>query len=321
MVVLLLYVDDIILTGDSDACVQSVISQLTTEFDMKDLGILHYFLGLQIDYHSSGLFVHQSKYVHDLLQRTNMLECKPCLTPCHPHQKLLTHGSPSYSDPTHYRSIVGALQYLTFTRPDIAYSVNQVCQFMHSPLDSHYVAVKRILRYLRGTIGWGILFQLGSLCLRAYTDADWAGDPNDRLSTTGFVVFLGSNPISWSSKKQHTVSRSSTEAEYRAMATTTAEVVWLQQLLKDLHLDIPSPPRLHCDNVSAMALATNPVLHSKAKHIEVDCHFVRERVQTGVISLQFVASQAQFADIFTKGLCSPLFTTHCSNLMLGLPQT
>ncbi|CAN6727335.1 unnamed protein product [Malus baccata var. baccata] len=321
MVVLLLYVDDIILTGDSDACVQSVISQLTTEFDMKDLGILHYFLGLQIDYHSPGLFVHQSKYVHDLLQRMNMLECKPCLTPCHPNQKLLTHGSPSYSDPTHYRSIVGALQYLTFTRLDIAYSVNQVCQFMHSPLDSYYVAVKRILRYLRGTIGWGIFFQPGSLCLRAYTDADWAGDPNDRRSTTGFVVFLDSNPISWSSKKQHTVSRSSTEAEYRAMATTTAEVVWLQQLLQDLHLDISSPPSLHCDNVSAMALATNPVLHSKAKHIEVDCHFVRERVQQGVISLQFVASTTQFADIFTKGLCSPLFTTHCSNLMLGLPKT
>ncbi|TQD92897.1 hypothetical protein C1H46_021377 [Malus baccata] len=139
---------------------------------MKDLGLLHYFLGLQIDYHPQGLFVHQSKYVQDLLQKTDMVQCKSCTTPCHPNQKLLNQGSPLYSDPTHYRNIVGALQYLTFTRPDIAYSVNQVCQFMHTPLDSHFVAVKRILRYLRGTIDWGVCFRPGSFDIRAYTDAD-----------------------------------------------------------------------------------------------------------------------------------------------------
>ncbi|CAN6701669.1 unnamed protein product [Malus baccata var. baccata] len=296
MVVLLLYVDDIILTGDSDEGVQSVIQRLTTEFDMKDLGLLRYFLGLEIEYHSQGFFVHQSKYVKDLLHKTAMTDCKSCVTPSHPNHKLLKHSSPPYTDPTTYRSIVGALQYLTFTRPDIAYSVNQVCQFMQAPLDSHFVAVKRILRYLKGTLGWGICFRPGSLDLKAYTDADWAGDPNDRRSTTG---------------------RSSTEAEYRAMATTTAEVVWLQQLLKDFHISSSLSPILHCDNISAMALATNPVLHSKAKHIEIDCHFVRERVQQGTITLQYVASEHQYADIFTKGLCSSLFTDHCSNLMLG----
>ncbi|KAB2600999.1 hypothetical protein D8674_002004 [Pyrus ussuriensis x Pyrus communis] len=285
---------------------------------MKDLGILHYFLGLQIEYQSQGILIHQSKYIKDLLHKTNMLDSKPCTTPCHPHHKLLTHGSPPVPDPGIYRSIVGALQYLTFTRPDIAYSVNQVCQFMHSPLESHFVAVKRILRYLKGTMQLGLCYKPGSLNIKAYTDADWAGDPNDRRSTTGFIVFLGHNPISWSSKKQHTVSRSSTEAEYRAMATTTAEVVWLQQLLKDLSLSSTDTPLLHCDNISAMALATNPILHSKAKHIEIDCHFVRERVQQGIILLQFVASSEQFADILTKGLCFPLFSSHCNNLMLGI---
>lgn len=147
---------------------KTVVSQLTREFDMKDLGILHYFLGLQIDYQSQGMFVRQTKHVQDLLIKTNMLQCNPCITPCHPNQKLLNHGSSSFSNPTLYRSIVGALQYLTFTHPDIAYSVNQVCQFMHSPLDSHFIAVKRILRYLRGTLGWGLC----SLDLKAYTDAD-----------------------------------------------------------------------------------------------------------------------------------------------------
>ncbi|KAM1554065.1 hypothetical protein COP1_006744 [Malus domestica] len=320
IVILLLYVDDIILSGDNSDQIQCVISQLTTEFDMKDLGILHFFLGLQIEYQSQGLFVHQSKYVKELLVKSDMFNCKPCLTPCHPNKKLLNHGSSVYLDPKTYRSIVGALQYLTFTRPDIAYSVNQVCQFIHSLLESHFVAVKRILRYLKGTLDWGICFRPGSLSLKAYTNADWAGDPNDRRSTTGFVIFLGNNPVSWSSKKQHTVSRSSTEAEYRTMATTTAELMWLQQLLKDLHIDTSLPPLLHCDNTSAMSLATNLVLHSKEKHIEIDCHFVRERVQQGTISLQFVASVDQYADILTKGLCSPLFSAHCSNLMLGQSQ-
>ncbi|KAM2409828.1 hypothetical protein ACFX1X_028687 [Malus domestica] len=191
-----------------------------------------------------------------------MFHCRPCLTPCHPNHKLLTHGSPSFSDPFKYRSIVRALQYLTFTRPDIGYSVNQVCQFMHAHLEDHFIAGKRILRYLRGIMHLGIHFTPGSLDIKAYTDADWARDPNDRRSTIGFVVFLGSNPISWSSKKQHTVSRSSTEAEYRAMATTTAEIVWIQQLLLDLHISCQSVPLLHCDNLSAMALATNHILHS-----------------------------------------------------------
>ena len=317
VIILLLYVDDIILTGSCDDLVQSVITQLTQEFDMKDLGLLHFFLGLQIDYKPHGLFVHQTKYISEILQKANMADCKPCLTPCHPNQKLLNHGSPSFSNPSYYRSIVGALQYLTFTRPDIAFSVNQVCQFMHFPLEQHFAAVKRILRYLKGSIHLGLCFRFGPMFLKAYTDADWAGDPNDRRSTTGFVIFLGSNPISWSSKKQHTVSRSSTEAEYRAMATTTAEVVWLQQLLRDLHVSCADPPLLHCDNISAMALATNPVLHSKAKHIEIDCHFVRERVQRGSILLQFVASADQYADILTKGLCSSQFNKFCSNLMLG----
>ncbi|XP_017184174.1 uncharacterized mitochondrial protein AtMg00810-like [Malus domestica] len=318
--ILLLYVDDIILTGTSDDVIQSMISQLTTEFDMKDLGILHFFLGLQIEYQPQGLFVHQSTYVKALLHKANMLDCKPCLTPCHPYQKLLSHGSSSVVDPGSYRSLVGALQYLTFTRPDIAFSVNQVCQFMHSHLESHLAAVKRILRYLKGSIHLGLCFRPGSFHLRAYTDADWADDPNDRRSTTGFVIFLGSNPISWSSKMQHTVSRSSTEVEYRAMATTTAEIVWIQQLLQNLHMPVLDTLLLHCDNISAMALATNPVFHSKSKHIEIDCHFVRERVQRGTILLQFVNSADQYADVFTKGLCSPQFRFNCSNLMLGCSQ-
>ncbi|VVA25644.1 PREDICTED: Retrovirus-related Pol poly from transposon TN, partial [Prunus dulcis] len=151
IVVLLLYVDDIIITGSASGAITQVISALTTEFDIKDLGLLHYFLGIQITKTATGLFLSQTKYVADLLVKSEMFDAKPCDTPCLPYNRLLKEDGDPYSNPKLYRSIVGALQYLTFTRPDIAFSVHQVCQFMQNPMVSHFTAVKRILRYLKGT--------------------------------------------------------------------------------------------------------------------------------------------------------------------------
>ncbi|CAN6726700.1 unnamed protein product [Malus baccata var. baccata] len=298
---------------------QQVISALTMEFDIKDLGDLgdlHFFLGIQISRTAHGLCLSQSKYILDLLTKTEMLESKSCETPCLPYNRLLKDDGAPYNNPTLYRSVVGALQYLTFARPDIAFSVHQVCQFMQQPMIAHFTAVKRILRYLKGTIHHGLCYSHGPLQLKAFSDADWAGDPNDRRSTTGMAVFLGNNPISWSSKKQLTVSRSSTEAEYRALSSTSAELDWIQQLLVFLQVPLSSPPVLFCDNLSAIALAFNPVQHQRTKHIEVDVHFVRERVAKKQLSVQFVSSKEQFADILTKGLSSPVFRTHCTNLMI-----
>lgn len=276
------------------------------------------FLGVQISSVANGLFLSQSKYIHDLLVKTNMLDAKACATSCLPYQRLLKDDGLPYDNPTLYRSIVGDLQYLTFTRPDIAFSVHQVCQFMQNPMVIHFIAVKRILRYLKGTIHLGLNYLKGSLDLKAFSDADWAGDPNDRRSTKGLVVFLGSSPISWSSKKQHIVSRSSTEAEYRALLTTSAEIDWIKQILVFLCIPLSQTPVLFCDNLSAIALSFNPVQHQKTKHIEIDVHFVRERVANDQLCVQFVSSQEQFAVILTKGLSSPLFESHCSNLMLSL---
>ncbi|VVA32593.1 Hypothetical predicted protein, partial [Prunus dulcis] len=202
IVVLLLYVDDIILTGSNPQVIQEVIIELGSVFELKDMGILTYFLGLQISCKSNGdIFVSQQKYATDLLAKSGMSSCKPCPTPLKPHtQILLTDGIP-LKDPKQYRSIVGALQYLTFTRPDIAYSVNIVCQFMNNPTEHHFFLVKRILRYLQGTLSHGFTYSSsGPLLLSAYSDSDWAGDINTRRSTTGFVVYLGSNPVSWQSK-------------------------------------------------------------------------------------------------------------------------
>uniref|UniRef100_A0A2N9GPU6 Reverse transcriptase Ty1/copia-type domain-containing protein n=1 Tax=Fagus sylvatica TaxID=28930 RepID=A0A2N9GPU6_FAGSY len=316
IVYLLLYVDDIIITGSDSTVVSTIISQLSTTFEVKDLGPLRYFLGLQIDYKNAGFFVHQSKYITDLLTKFKMSDCKAVSTPIATSPVLSTSCSDSLADPTPYRSLVGALQYATFTRPDITFAVNRVCQFMHNPSFAHLVAAKRILRYLKGSLDKGILFQPGPLTLTAFTDADWAGDPVDRRSTSGITVFLGNNPITWMSKKQHTVSRSSTEAEYRSLATGAVELAWLRQVICDLGLYLASAPIMWCDNTSALALASNPVFHGRTKHIEVDYHFVRERVVRGDICLQFVSTDDQVADIFTKALPTPRFQLLCSKLLI-----
>ncbi|CAL8176000.1 unnamed protein product [Prunus armeniaca] len=310
--------DDIILTSSSPQLVQTVIDDLGVVFDMKDMGRLAYFLGLQVSYDSTGgIFVHQTKYAQELLNKAGMTNCKACPTPCKPHNQVLrTEGQP-LTDPTLYQSLVGALQYLTFTMPDLSYSVNTVCQYMTTPTEAHFDLVKRILRYIQGTIQYGIHFTTGPWHLQAYSDADWAGDLNARRSTTGFVIFLGNNPISWQSKKQGSVSRSSTEAEYRALANTAVDLAWIRQVLLDLKVCLPEPPTISCDNLSALSLSSNPIYHSRIKHLDIDFHFVRERVQRNDLTVQYIPIEEQLADVFTKGLHSPVFLSHCANMRLG----
>ena len=316
IIYLLLYVDDIIVTGNNSAQISSFIAALSQVFELKDLGPLSYFLGIQISPTKYGITLTQSKYASDILHRFNMSNSKPVKTPCCPATRLVPHTGVSLADPTEYRSLVGALQYLTFTRPDLAFSVQQLCQFMSKPTSTHMEAAKRVLRYVRGTLHHGICFSPGPLTLTAFSDADWAGDPTDRRSTTGLLVFLGPNPISWSAKKQSTVSRSSTEAEYRALATSAAELSWLRILFKELNIYLPYVPVIWCDNISAIALSANPVFHSRTKHLEVDYHFVREKVLRKDLCVGFISGADNFADVFTKPLSAPPFLLIRSKLLV-----
>jgi len=222
---LLVYVDDILLTGSNSAMLHHLIQLLSSEFKLRDLGVVHYFLGIVVQSTGMGLMLHQHKYILDILTRAGMTSCKPVDTPFS-SSKVILLPDHSFSDPTRFRQIVGALQYLTFTRPDICFAVNRVCQFMHAPTDSHWAAVKRILCYLKGTTSYGFHITRGSsFALHGFTDADWAGSIDDRKSTSGHLVFCGQTPISWKFGKQRTVAHSSTEAEYTALADGTAEVI------------------------------------------------------------------------------------------------
>jgi hypothetical protein len=200
---------------------------LASRISFERLRSLHYFLGIQVTCDTSSHHVCQSKYISELLHKTNMHESKFSKSPCTSGSKLSRLDGPTLSDPTIYRQMVGALQYCTLTRPEIAYSANQLCQHMHAPITTHWIAVKRVLKYLNRSTTHGLYFTKSNLQLNAFYDSNWAGCLNDRRSTSGFAVFLGNCLIAWNAKKQAVVSRSSTEVEYRSLSITTAEFFWL----------------------------------------------------------------------------------------------
>ncbi|RVX11445.1 Retrovirus-related Pol polyprotein from transposon TNT 1-94 [Vitis vinifera] len=267
IVLLLIYVDDIIVIGNDNNIISDLISTLSSEFSLKDLGSLHYFLGLEVKYLPNGLFVSQTKYIRDLLEHTKMMECTPINTPL-ALKSIITSFDEQPIDPTQYRQLVGSLQYLTFTRPGIVHAVNKACQHFQAPTKADLRAVKRILRYLKGTMEHGIrFFKQSSLRLTSFCDVDWAGCTNTRRSTSG-----------------------------------AAEITWLTFLLRDIGIQLREPPQLLCDNLSALHMTLNPVFHARSKHIELDYHFVREKVASGVLITHFLPSSLLVADIFTKAL-------------------
>ncbi|KAK2450175.1 hypothetical protein QL285_009307 [Trifolium repens] len=217
------------------------------------------------------------------------------------HLRLRPNDGSPLPDPTLYRRLIGRLLYLTVTRPDIQYVVNTLSQFMQSPCTSHMDAATRVLRYLKGSVCKGLfLSAASSINLVGYADSDLAGCPITRRSTTGYFTMLGSNPISWKTKKQPTISRSSAKAEYRSLATLSSELQWLKYLLSDLGIDHPHPIKVYCDSQDAIHIAENPVFHERTKHIKIDYHFVREKIKSGLITPSYLRSFDQLADIFTK---------------------
>ncbi|XP_078165548.1 uncharacterized protein LOC144560258 [Carex rostrata] len=313
--VLIIYVDDMIITGDDKIEIQNLEDKLSKEFEMKNLGGLKYFLGIEVSRNKEGIYLSQRKYILDLLTEVGMLECKPVDTPTVPNLKLNAYSDHTPTNIERYQRLVGKLIYLSHTRPDIAYAVSIISQFMHSPKEEHLEAVMRIIRYLKGTAGRGIVFRKNShLQVMAYSDADWAGCVMDRKSTAGYFTFLGGNLVTWKSKKQNVVTLSSAKSEYRGMVKAICELLWLKKFLTELGFEPQSEMRLLCDNKAAIDIAHNPVQHDRTKHVEVDRHFIKEKLDAKIISLPFVRSNQQLADVLTKPVSYKIFNDSIERL-------
>lgn len=300
-----LYVDDLIYTGTKPLMLEEFKKAMMKEYEMTDLGLMKYFLGIQVQQKTGEISISQEKYTEDLLKKFNMSMCNPVTTPMALNEKLQKNDGAKKANETLYRSLVGSLMYLTNTRPDIVHSVNMISRFMNDPSQNHFSAAKRILRYLQWTKNIGIKYtKEDDNSLIGYTDSDRAGSIDDRKSTSGYVFCLGTKPISWSSKKQKTIALSSAEAEYIAATDAACEAIWLRRVLENLQQEPETSTKIFCDNMSAIAMTKNPVFHARSKHIELRHHFIRNLVNDGEIQLIFITTKEQLADPFTKAVTS-----------------
>ena len=289
LAILIVYVDDIILTGDYEDELIKLKTLLAKEFETKDLGSLKYFLGMEVARSRKGISVSQRKYVLYLLKETGMLGCKPAETPMDSSTKLGANKDSVPVDKGRYQRLVGKLIYLSHTRPDIGFSVSVANQFMNDPTEEHMEAVNRILRYLKMTPGKGLYFRKNTRKdIEVFVDADWAGSITDRRSTSGYCTYVWGNLVTWRSKKQPVVSRSSAEAEFRAMALRICERIWLERLMRELGILTSEPMKVFCDNQSPINIAKNLVHHDRTKHVEIDRHFIKEKIENGTVSLLYM---------------------------------
>ncbi|KAJ9542162.1 hypothetical protein OSB04_028668 [Centaurea solstitialis] len=315
-----MYVDDIIFGSTNPKLCEKFGLLMKSEYKMSMMGELTFFLGLQIKQSEKGIFINQGKYVHEMLKKFDLTSCTPMKTPMAPPLSLDKDSKGKPVDVTLYRGMIGSLLYLIASRPDIMYSTCLCARYQAEPKESHLTVVKRIFRYLKGTPNLDLWYSKDSgFDLTAYSDSDFAGCKIDRKSTTGGCHLLGGKLVSWTSKKQNSVSTSTAEAEYVAAGICCAQVLWLRNQLQDYDIQLSKIP-IYCDNTSAIAIANNPVLHSKTKHIEVRYHFIRDHVMNGDIELHFVPTEYQLADLFTKPLDVTRFNMLISELGMLNPD-
>ncbi|GKA18529.1 putative RNA-directed DNA polymerase [Tanacetum coccineum] len=296
------YVDDLIITGSHTQDIVEFKEQMKNEFEMSDLGLLAYYLGIEVSQKKWEIALRQTCYARKLLEQFGMQYCNPTKSPMEPKLKVDNDEGGEEIDSTEYRRLVGCLRYLTHTRPDLSYSVGIASHFMEKPTTLHFQVVKRIMRYIKGTLDYEINYEKGSEFkdLVGFTDSDHGGDPVGGKSTRGMIFYLGRNAITWQSQKQKTVALSSCEAEFMAATSVACQAIWLANLVKELTGQQVEPTTLFVDNKSAIALMKNPVFHGRSKHINIRFYFIRECVEQGKIIVEHVNSKDQRADLFTK---------------------
>ncbi|GAU29997.1 hypothetical protein TSUD_160820 [Trifolium subterraneum] len=298
-----LYVDDLIYTGNDSKLFEDFKHSMQGKFAMTDLGKMRYFLGVEVTQSEHGIMISQQKYAKEILARFGMEACNSVGSPIVPGNKLTKDENGKLVDATKYKQMVGCLMYLLATRPDLAYSVCLIARYMDKPTEIHSAAAKRILRYLKGSISLGVLYKRGkNQELVGWTDSDYAGDSDDRKSTSGYVFKFGSSAISWSSKKQPIVTLSTTEAEFVVAASCACQAIWLKKVMNQLGQKQEKCTVVYCDNSSSIKLSKNPVMHGRCKHIDVRYYFLRDLVKDGILEMKHCSTIEQLADVMTKAL-------------------
>ncbi|WVZ15253.1 hypothetical protein V8G54_012819 [Vigna mungo] len=298
-----LYVDDLFVTGNCKEMIDKFKEEMENVFEMTDLGKMTFFLGMQVQQKKNEIFVCQEKYAKEVLMKFNMGECKSAATPMNQKEKFCREDGAEKVDEKLFRSLIGCLMYLTATRPDIMHSVSLLSRYMHCASEIHFQAAKRILRYVKGTIDYGIWFKkVESLSFHGYSDSDWAGCVDDMRSTSGYCFSLGSGVFSWCSKKQEIIAQSTAEAEYVAAAAAVNQTVWIRKIMADLHIEQEGSTNIFVDNQAAISISNNPVFHGKTKHFKIKLFLLREVQKEGQVKLVYCKSEDQVADILTKAL-------------------
>ncbi|KAL9439711.1 hypothetical protein AB3S75_025217 [Citrus x aurantiifolia] len=272
-------------------------------FEMTDLGRMSFFLGMQVQQNQNEIFVSQTKYAKEILKKFKMEDCKPTATPMNQKEKFSKEDGAERADEGLYRSLIGCLMYLTATRPDIMHAVSLLSRYMHCASEIHFQAAKRILRYVKGTVDYGIRFhQVKNFKLHGYSDSDWAGSLDDMKSTSGYIFSFGSGVFSWCSKKQEVIAQSTAEAEYIAAVSAANQALWLRKLMVDLRIEQKESTQIFVDSQAAISIANNPVFHGKTKHFKIKFYFLREVQKQGEVKLIHCKTENQLADFLTKSL-------------------
>ncbi|GJV87584.1 zinc finger, CCHC-type containing protein [Tanacetum coccineum] len=311
------YVDDLIITGTPRKEIDVFKSQMKDKFEMSDLGLLAYYLGIEVTQTGGEITIKQTGYINKILKETSMTDSNDTKIPMDPGTKLVKAEDGNTVDATYYRSLIGSLRYLLHTRPDLSYSVGLLSRFMQDPKDHHLKAVKQVIRYIKGTKEHGIIYKKEGGCkITGYSDSSYGINTDQGKGTTGIVFYFGESPITWCTQKQPTVALSSCESEFMAATGAACQALWLKRLLSELTGWEEKRITLKVDNVSAIALVRNPVFHGRSKHIDIRYHFIRECVENGHINVEHVRGELQRADILTKALPRLKFVT--MRQMLGV---
>ncbi|GJX29806.1 ribonuclease H-like domain, reverse transcriptase, RNA-dependent DNA polymerase [Tanacetum coccineum] len=304
------YVDDLIITGTPKKEIDKFKAQMEEKFKMSHLGLLAYYLGIEVTQNNGDISIKQTAYANKILKEAGMLESNETIIPMDLGTRLIKNTEGTLVNSTEYRSLIRCLRYLLHTRPDLSYSVGLLSRFMQEPKEQHMKAVKQVLRYVKGTKDYGITYKHnGGNIIQGFSDSSYGVNTQEGKGTTGIIFYYGDSPISWSTQKQATVALSSCESEFIAATAAATQALWLKRLLSRLTHSEEEKITIMVDNKSAIQLMKNPVFHGRSKHIDTKYHFIRECVERDDIQVEFVSGEYQKADILTKALPKIKFLT------------